>query len=188
MVDVLEALSKWIAPAASAVAIYFLIRFVQRHDSFKDSVNKKLDHHSKEVKSSADKMELTAIEIKKDSLEIKKTMVGFESKVNQELLQIHKKAMQIESSLEQVNERAMQLKTEFEETNSMVKGLCSHVTEVQKTVEAHHKSLGLGAKAMHQHREEILNMKTEIRRISENLAIISEKKRGPQGGSGDGKS
>ncbi len=46
-------------------------------------------------------------------------------------------------------------------------------------------SLSLGAKAMHQHREEILNMKTEIRRISDNLVIISEKKPGSKGGSGN---
>lgn len=50
---------------------------------------------------------------------------------------------------------------------------------------AYSSLLSLGAKAMHQHREEILNMKTEIRRISDNLVIISEKKRGSKGGSSD---
>ncbi|MGE3682382.1 MAG: hypothetical protein AB7G93_11710 [Bdellovibrionales bacterium] len=176
--------SYWIAPAATALALWFLVRFVNRHDQFKDSVNEKLDEHAKDVKTSAEKMETTASEIKKDSLEIKKAMVGFEGKVNHELFQIHKKAIQIEGAFEQVNSKAEQLKTQFDETASQVKNLCTHVSEVQKTVEAHHNSLSLGAKAMHQHREEILNMKSEIKRISENLVIISEKKQGSKGGSG----
>jgi chromosome segregation ATPase len=168
------------------LSLWFLMRFITRHDKFKDSVNHKLEQHSKEVKESADQMESTATEIRKDSLEIKKAMVGFEGKVNQELLQIHKKATQIEGALGQVVDKATNLKNQFEETNDRVKGLCSHLSEVQKTVEAHQNSLGLGAKAMHQHREELINMKTEIRRINENLAIISEKKPKPQGDSGNG--
>lgn len=167
------------------ISLWFLMRFVSRHDSFKDSVNQKLDVHSNDVRASAGKMESTAQAIKSDSLEIKKSMVNFESKVNQELLSIHKKAVQIEGSLERVGEKATQVKTQFDETSSQVRTLCSHITEVQKTVEAHHNSLSLGAKAMHQQREEILNMKTEIRRINDNLAIISEKKPKPRG-TGDG--
>lgn len=167
------------------ISLWFLMRFVSRHDKFKDSVNQTLNLHSKEVKESADKIGATADEIKSDSFEIKKAMVGFEGKVNQELFQIHKKAVQIEGAFEQVSSKAVQLKNQFDETSTKVKSLCSHITEVQKTVEAHHNSLSLGAKAMHQHREEILNMKTEIRRISDNLVIISEKKQGSKGGSGN---
>lgn len=167
------------------VSLWFLMRFVGRHDMFKDSVNQKLDLHSKEVSESANKMEATAQGIKSDSLEIKKAMVTFEGKINQELLHIHKKAVQIEGSLERVGEKAAQVKSQFDETSNQVKVLCTHVTQVQKTVEAHHNSLSLGAKAMHQQREEILNMKTEIKRINENLAIYSEKKVKPKGGTGD---
>lgn len=168
------------------LSIWFLARFINRHDRFKDSVNQKLDYHSREVRDSTEKLEATAGEIRTDSLEIKRAMVNFEGTINHELLQIHKKATQIEGSLEQVNNKALHLNSQFDETNERVKGLCSHISNVQKTVEAHHNSLSLGAKAMHQHREEIVNMKTEIKRISENLAIVSEKKPKPQGGSGDG--
>ena len=163
------------------ISLWFLVRFINRHDQFKDSVNGKLDEHSVDVKNSAEKMESTASEIKRDSLEIKQAMVDFKGKVNEELFQIHKKAVQIEGSFEQVNSGAAQLKNQFNETASQVKSLCTHLSEVQKTVEAHHNSLSLGAKAMHQHREEILNMKSEIKRISENLVIIKDKK--PKGGS-----
>lgn len=111
--------------------------------------------------------------------------MGLKETSNQELFQIHKKAIQIEGAFEQVNTKAVQLKNQFDETATQVKSLCSHVSEVQKTVEAHHNSLSLGAKAMHQHREEILSMKSEIRRISENLVIISEKKQGSKSGADD---
>ena len=109
------------------LSIWFLIRFVSRHDQFKSSVNEKLDEHSKGVKESAGKIESTASEIRKDSLEIKKAMVGFEGKMNQELFQIHKKAVQIEGAFEQVNNKAVQLKNQFDETASKVKSFCSHI-------------------------------------------------------------
>lgn len=188
MREFFQTISQWIAPTACAIAVYFLTRFVKRHDQFKDSVDQKLDQHAKKVEDSAEHMETTAGAIQKEALEIKKAMLNFKGKVNDELLGIHRKAILIEASMERTNEKATAIQENFNQVNLKVDQFCSHIDEVQKTVEAHHKSLSLGAKAIHQHREEILNMKTEIRRINENLVIISEKKREPQGGSGDGKS
>ena len=75
-------ISKWLAPASVGVAMFFIHRFVKRHDDFKADIYKKIDDHSRKVSDVAKEMSLTAKEIRLEAYTLRNANLDFQGKVS----------------------------------------------------------------------------------------------------------
>jgi len=190
----LKDFSAWIGAGMTGLVIWFVIRFITQRDkfeenqgkfrtdmtadlnTFKTQIENRLVEHAKNVKDSAEKVTAAVKEVKDEAFNMKKASFDFQSKIMDDLLSIKRETVEIEGMLMRTNEKADDLESKFGEVMIKVKELYAHVEGVQQRVEAHQKSLGLGAQAFKVQRDELVNMKTEIKKINDNLVILKTKK------------
>ena len=196
LIAILKDFSAWIGLGCASLVVWFVIRFITQRDKFeenqgkfrtdmtadltkfKDDIEKKLTEHAKNVKESADKVSSAVKEVKDEAMGMKKASFDFQSKIMDDLLSIKKETVEIEGMLIRTNDKSEVLESKFDEVAVKVKELYSHVEKIQETVDKHQKSLGLGAQAMKIQRDEIVNMKTEVKKLNDNLIILKTKRDG----------
>jgi phage-related tail protein len=183
MKEFLKEFSMWIGGGSAALCIWFIIRFVTQRDKFEEShaafkseIKKQMEDFAKKIAESAEKVVNAVGDAKGMAADLKKHQFEFQQKLMEELMNIKKEALEIEATLARTSTKADSLDAKFDETAVKVKDLYEHVDKIQKQVEAHHKSLSLGAKVFAQQRDELSNMKTEVKNINDKLILLRTRK------------
>jgi chromosome segregation ATPase len=175
--------SSWIAAGATGLCLWFIIRFIDKNDkfeekqeTFKTTVKKDIDDVSKSFKDSLEIVERLAKSIKDDSASIKLTNLDFQSKIANELLNIKREMLVINSSMDTTTAKANHISEQFSKTAANVEQLHIHLGKLQEILSAHHKSLSAGAQAFQHTRQEIDHIKSTVTRLNDNMILIHSEK------------
>lgn len=166
------------------LAVWFLLRHINQQDTqFKD-VKDGMGKQKGELESIKNEVLSATKMIVAESQAIKKSSLEFQGKISEEILTIKKDMIHIEASVDRTMTKAGQLEEKIDKNIVAVNQMNAGIESVTRTVDAHQKSLSMGAKVMHQQKEEISQIKTTIHKISENVFRIGEKKVKPDNGDG----
>lgn len=186
MIDV-NNFAQWVPPSALAVATFFLIRFVTRHDKFKDDVHRKLDAHGSQSKQEVEKlsklvsdMRGVVTNIHEESVSIRQSNLDFQTRISQELVQIRREALEIERTLERTNEKADSLENKFDTTTEKIQELYLHIVKVQEIIENQQREIIAGAQALNQQNLEMGSIKASVQKISDRLTLVASRRKNPQ--------
>lgn len=150
----------WILMAALTLCfgglIFFVRRFIQHNDEHHAKVDKKLSSLEDAVEDNGKMVASSVHQVRQIASDLERGAVSFQKEINKELHEVHKGVTAIKADVGTIQ---------------------SAVVGLQDTVIKHQGSLSLGAKAMQKFREEHDSMKTVIKKISEELIIISDEKK-----------
>lgn len=147
----------------SGIAIFFILRYIKKNDDHHEAMEKAIKDQSTKMSNHIGKMKEVADQMGKSSVEMERSNAQFQQKVNSELLAINRTTSQIKVDLSECNNQIASIKTK---TDGIV-----------KTVDAHHKSLSLSAKAMRRQSEQIDGIKTTVKKMNNNLVLVGQKKK-----------
>ena len=137
------------------------MRFISRHDSFKDDIYKKLDVHSTEMKGETSKIEAAVKVVHDDLRESQQIMLNFKSGVQDELYKVKIESKQIAAELKAASESSKNIHETYQKT--------------EKTLADNQKILQIVAKGIVAHRADIEKLKSEVVKISEEMILIKKK-------------
>ena len=144
-----------------SLCIYLLKKYIDKNDSIHAKVDDRLLQQSASTKEVTNRIEREAGRIDQASAQMVKSQAEFQSNITKELLEIHKGTVAI--------------KTELIESKSFVGDIKKELQTITGTLEAHQKSLSLGAQAMAKQREEVANLKTTVTRLGEDVVLIQQR-------------
>lgn len=145
-----------------SLCVFWIKRYIDKNDKHHEEVNGTISGLKKHMGDLTQRISDEATRIGHTALSISKANVDFQQSVNKELLEIHKATNGIKTDLTESRTQVSLIKKELD-------GLVS-------TVDAHQKSLSMGAQVMAKHREEMSEIKTTIKELSDGRLLVGEKK------------
>lgn len=155
-----------------ALLTWFLQRFVSKNDERHDKIEKKIGDHEDKIEVHIDKMKSVASRMEKNSNEMHSKSLQFQQEVNNNLIKFKDQVIEINNELNRIEGKAEHINGAFERIKK-------DTTTILDTLDAHHKSLSLGAKAMAGLRERMDSMESNIKSIKVSIgkdAIMLKKK------------
>lgn len=172
--------------ALIGLAIWFLKRHITQQDTQFKKVEDKLSGQTKELEQIKTDILGASKKIVEESEAIKKSSLEFQGKVAEEVMTIRKEMVHIEKTVERTKLKATELENKIDKNIVAVQRLNTGIEQINERVEAHHKSLSASARIAKKHQDEIDTIKTTVRKISENVFVIGEKKIKKPNGHDDG--
>lgn len=156
---------------------WLLRSYLENQKTFQNEVKGDLTGQATKIANLTTEINSNALMIKKSASDIETANLKFQQTVNKELLELNKKTVSIEGSLDRVKENAEALEKNFDKTAAK-----SH--QLYTYVEAHTKSLEAAGKILRNHKERIDQHDSQIRTVYKHLGkdvtIIGEEKIQPQ--------
>jgi chromosome segregation ATPase len=172
----------WAGPIVMSILAFFLIRFVNRHDTFKSDIYKKIDDHKEDLSSSVTKISHTALEIKKDGIAIREANAKFQSDVSQQLVRVVEKVAEVETHVVKVEAILDRTQDKAGELEKKIDKSLEQVTQVNEKIQFHDRAVETLAKFAKDTKEKLTSHESDIvtvkRHIKDDLVHISHKKKG----------
>lgn len=136
-VDSLSQIILWASPFLFGGCIWFILRFIEKHDEFHKDVNERFKKIADEQGEIEKKVASSADRITSASLALKKENLDFHGKVNDHLLQLRTTAAKFETKvsgalerMDEMDDRIQHVEEEVEEQQKTI----SKVVEIAKNV------------------------------------------------------
>lgn len=152
-----------------SLCLWFVTRYIKGEDDFKASIKKQVDEAPGKFAASVKKIEDTQVLMGKQVEEIKQANVDFQGRVQKELVEIERHAIQTEKMMER--------------TAATATALDAKLTQMSEKVVFHDKVLTDLVKVAKGLREQVADNKdqiqTVIRKINEDKIIVGQKTKKP---------
>lgn len=90
----------WASPGLFALCLWFVARFVKKHDDFHEKVVKRFEEISHSIEKTEKSVALSVAVISKEAIELKTANLEFQSKINDHLLRLHQNTAELGAKLE----------------------------------------------------------------------------------------
>jgi len=147
----------------TGIVIFFVRRYITTNDEHHKGVEKTLgelkddlDDHKKKMNDGILQMGKHVVEMKSSAAGIREDAAKFQSDMNSELLKVQRATNDVVSDMSTIKK---------------------DVKEIHGVVEAHQKSLSLGAQAMVKLRQEFADIKTKVTQIAPDVALYGQEKK-----------
>lgn len=187
VLQVIQPVINWIAPGAVMLVAWFIVKFINNREKFEDKVEEFKKGATDEIKSFKLNVQL---ELKKALDQISETSKQFNSQIDtarklsndmskqtyefQEKIirDVAKVQLEVGTILNQVKHADNNVQLMGEK----IKIVYDHLETIQKRVDEHQNSLGLGAQAFKKMRDDLTKTKSHIIQISDDVKMIKTKK------------
>lgn len=159
----------WSAPAALALSLWFIIRFVKHHDSFKESMSEEVKNLALAVADATKAVQKSVMTVHNEAALIQKSFVEFQARVNADLLSIERKSVQIEGQMEQTRMKSKDFTDSIEGLSEGLLKFTQMVREVGDKADANRKTIAIAARVAEKH-------ETEIVRLNDEVVLLKSKK------------
>ena len=137
---------------------WFLQRFVRKNDERHDATEKKMEAHGKKMGTHIDDMKGTANQMEKNSNNMHSKALEFQQTVNNNLITFKDQVIEINNEMNRIDAKADKVNGSFSRLETQSENMLN-------TMEAHQKSLSLGAKAIAHVRERMDGFDKEMKSV-----------------------
>lgn len=163
-----------LAPFSFALCFWFIRRFINHYDAFKSSTSAEIQSVAAAVSSATGMVEKAVRKTQEEAVQVQRSFIEFQGRVNTELLEISRKTVQIEGHMDQTRMRAKEMEEGIQKFSNEFRGFADEITarlkEGSNQIEANKKTVTLAARVVDKH-------ESELRVIRQDLLILAEKKR-----------
>lgn len=149
---------------------FFIARYIKSNDEHHGKIEGVLNNHDK-------KFQAQDIRSRELNLQMSNTATKMDQAATKLEASNFKFQQGIIRDLHDMNKATTKIKGDLTECNVQVGSIGTKITDIAKTVDAHHKSLSLGAKALANQKNKVQNIESEVVKLKKDFVMIKTKKK-----------